>query len=80
MLQVLGIVCIVYLFALANGLFLVALERTFPRSEKRRRGSPAELPDVELAGSEALVGRRTVGRRAAQAPLLNRLRRNPSGD
>ncbi len=53
MLQVLGILFIVYLFAFANGLMLVALDRTFGRTEKRR-GTPAELPDVELAGSESL--------------------------
>ncbi len=53
MLRVLGIV---YLFSLANGLALVAFDRTFGFSEKRA-GTPAELPGVELAGSEALFAR-----------------------
>ncbi|HUI99008.1 MAG TPA: hypothetical protein VLY46_02180 [Usitatibacter sp.] len=76
MLEALGIVFIVYLFALASGLFLVALERTFPRPAGKRRGSPAELPDVELAGCEAF--RRFSPPGIAVRALFRGLRHRPN--
>lgn len=69
----LRVICIVYLFSLANGLLLVALDRTFGPS-RERAGTPAEEPSVEVAGSEALFARVSFALASAAAfqALLHR--------
>jgi hypothetical protein len=49
----LRVIAIVYLFSLANGLLWVALDPTFgPAGEPV--GTPAEAPETDIAGSDAL--------------------------
>jgi len=62
----LRVIAIVYLFSLANGLLWVALDRTFgPAAE--RAGTPAEAPETDIAGSDALFAHVSLLAAAAMA-------------
>jgi hypothetical protein len=71
MLRILGIV---YLFSLANGLALLALESMSPPAADSP-GSPAEAPELELAPDEGILARFSVLLVAAGIALAGILER-----
>ncbi len=71
MLRILGIV---YLFSLANGLALLALESMCPPAAKSP-GAPAEAPELELAPDDGILARFSVLLVAAGIALAGVLER-----